>query len=79
MTIERYRPTMSGEVLHSWAKDADETIDTVREAIREYYYALDSRKHGDIAAHNALSIIEHTLGMHWVRGAEKERRERNNG
>lgn len=34
-------------------------------AILDYHKALDSRQHGDVAAHNALSAIEAIMGMHW--------------
>lgn len=37
-------------------------------AINKYYLALDNHEHGGIAASNALSAIQKTLGMSWERG-----------
>jgi hypothetical protein len=50
-------------------------LEQVREAVRDYYYALDKRVHGGSAADKAMNRIERALGMNWVQGAEKARRE----
>lgn len=47
----------------------------VETAIRDFHFALDSRQHGDVAAHKALSAIQQALGMEWRQGEEKKRRE----
>lgn len=44
--------------------------DPVRQAIRDYHFALDSRMHGILAADKALKAIEAALGTHWVQGKE---------
>lgn len=36
MKLEKYRPTMTGEVLHSWAKDAQELIDELMAERQEW-------------------------------------------
>lgn len=43
-------------------------------AIRDYYFALDSRQHGGVAESAAFSRIEEVLGMQWIPGEEKVRR-----
>ena len=48
----------------------------IKQAIRDYYFALDTRQHGDIAAHKAFSAIQEALGMEWTQGAEAKRRKR---
>lgn len=53
-------------------KDKTEEIQDV---IRDYYYALDCRKHGGVAQNNAFNRIENILGMHWQQGQETKRRE----
>jgi hypothetical protein len=50
-------------------------LDQIREAVRDYHYALDKREHGEVAMDRAFSRIERALGMRWVQGAEKKRRE----
>ncbi len=44
--------------------------DLVRQAIRDYHFALDCRVHGILAADKALKAIEDALGTHWVQGSE---------
>lgn len=61
------------------AKDAqiaalEQERDRMREAISDYYLALDERQHGGIAMDRAFQKIEGILGMRWVRGAELRRR-----
>jgi hypothetical protein len=45
--------------------------DAVRDAILEYYAALDNRQHGGVAQDRAFNKIQQALGMHWVQGASK--------
>lgn len=40
-----------------------------RAALRSYHHALDTRKHGGIAADALVSAIETALGTPWVQGA----------
>lgn len=49
---------------------ASPALDAVRQALRDYHYALDTRKHGGVAAGNAIHAIEAALGMEWNQGAE---------
>ena len=48
--------------------------ETVRQAVRDYHYALDTRQHGGSAAWKALGTIQEALGMRWEHGAEVSRR-----
>jgi hypothetical protein len=47
----------------------------IEQAIRDYYFALDNREHGGVAANTALNRIQEILGMRWHQGEEKRRRE----
>lgn len=38
----------------------------VRQAVTDFYGALDRRENGNVAMHKAFREIEQTLGMHWV-------------
>ena len=49
---------------------ATATDDSVRQAIRDYHFALDNRQHGGLAADKALMAIEAALGTRWVQGKE---------
>ncbi|MEG0000598.1 hypothetical protein [Comamonas sp.] len=42
----------------------------VQQAIHDYHFELDCRKHGILAADKALKAIEAALGTHWVQGKE---------
>lgn len=53
---------------------AVQALDTVKQAIRDYHHALDTRQHGGVAASNALDAIQGVLGMHWTQGLEAEAR-----
>lgn len=57
------------------APDQAEKLNTIEEAIRDYYLALDNREHGEIAQGRAFRRIEAVLGMCWRQGEEKRRRE----
>ncbi len=48
----------------------EDAIEPVRQAIRDYYFALDNRMHGILAADKALKAIEAALGTHWLQGKE---------
>lgn len=46
----------------------------IKTAIQDYHFALDSRQHGDTAAHDAIKTIEAILGLEWWPGHEQRRR-----
>ena len=46
----------------------------VETAIRDYYFALDSREHGGVAQDRAFRAIQEAMGMRWVQGEEAGRR-----
>jgi len=48
----------------------DHALDQVRQAVRDYHFALDNRQHGCIAADAAINSIETALDMHWKQGQE---------
>lgn len=48
--------------------------DAVMQAVRNYYFALDTRQHGGVAASTALDAIQKALGLNWVQGAEASAR-----
>ena len=48
--------------------------DAVTQAVRDYYFALDTRQHGGAAASTALDAIQKALGLNWVQGAEASAR-----
>lgn len=50
-------------------------LEPVRQAVADYHYALDMRQHGGLAAGRALTVIQQAMGMPWVQGEEKARRE----
>lgn len=41
-TVEKYRPTMRNEVLHSWAEDAQAELDALRAKCRRYEDAMQA-------------------------------------
>lgn len=45
-------------------------LEPIRQAIRDYHYALDTRQHGDLAQSSAFNEISQHLGMHWQQGKE---------
>lgn len=51
-------------------------LDQIRQAIRDYYFALDTRQHGGEEQRKAFDVIEEALGMHWVQGKEAESRKK---
>lgn len=42
-----------------------ERLANVDAVIREYHKALDQRKHGAVACHEAVEKIEEILGLQW--------------
>lgn len=48
----------------------EHALEPVRQAVRDYYFALDTRQHGGVAAHKALGAIQEALGLHWAQGQE---------
>jgi hypothetical protein len=46
----------------------------IRQAIADYYFALDLRAHGAVAAGNAIGAIERAMGTRWMQGVEQSRR-----
>lgn len=56
-------------------KPPEHMLEEVQEAIRDYYYALDTRQHGGVAQDKAFQRIEKIMGMCWTQGEEKQRRE----
>lgn len=45
-------------------------LEPIRQAIRDYHYALDTRQHGGVAQGKAVRAIEEALGMNWKQGEE---------
>jgi hypothetical protein len=45
-------------------------LTAVKDAIRDYHYALDTRQHGGVAQDRAFNAICQAMGMHWTQGAE---------
>ena len=52
----------------------DARLRLVRQAVRDFHYALDNRKHGGVAAGAAMNAIELALNMYWQQGQEADRR-----
>ncbi|MEQ6473876.1 Lar family restriction alleviation protein [Comamonas thiooxydans] len=50
------------------------TQDAVTQAVRDYYFALDTHQHGGVAAGVALGAIQKVLNLNWVQGAEASTR-----
>lgn len=51
-------------------------LETVRQAVRDYHLALDTRQNGNTAQNKAFEAICGALGMHWEQGEEAARRAR---
>jgi len=63
---------------HKDARDRasmSEQLATIRQAIADYHYALDTRQHGGVAMGSAFNVICRALDTYWQQGAEKARRE----
>lgn len=45
-------------------------LEKIRQAIRDYHYALDTRQHGGEAQNKAFDAITDALGMYWQQGQE---------
>jgi hypothetical protein len=49
-------------------------IEKIEKAIRDYYYALDTRQNGGVAQDKAFKEIEKILSLSWRQNEELERR-----
>ena len=56
------------------AASEQDALRLVRQAVRDFHYALDNRKHGGVAAGAAMNAIELALNMYWQQGQEADRR-----
>lgn len=65
------------KVLVSGRAPQHASMDSVRQAIRDYHHALDTRQHGCVAADRALKAIQGALGMYWQPGKELAARQQN--
>lgn len=54
---------------------AGQQLKKVKDALRAYHNALDTRKNGDIAADHLVKSIESALHTPWVRGATVKQNE----
>ncbi len=48
-----------------WTVERLQKLEKVEDAIREYHYALNNRKHGGVAQDVAFNRICDVLNMHW--------------
>jgi hypothetical protein len=48
-----------------WVIERAAKLERIENAIREYHYALDNRKHGGVAKNKAFDEICTILNMHW--------------
>jgi len=76
--IERYRPTMSGELLQLWAVDAQAEIDRLNEEInrlRQYEDAVTSAVRGELMVYNLqdtnCTVIRHSYWVAHIEEIEK--------
>jgi hypothetical protein len=46
-------------------------IEEIKQAVRDYHYALDTRQHGGLAADALVNAVCKTLSMHWQQGCRK--------
>ena len=61
-------------VIALWNRRPTSADAAVKQAVRDYHFALDTRQHGGVAAGKALDAIQSALGMHWKQGAESATR-----
>lgn len=54
-------------------KKKEDPIQLIRNAIQDYYKALDNRQHGGIAQDKAFEAIEKILGMSWHAWQQREK------
>jgi hypothetical protein len=54
--------------------EAQKQIESIRQAIRDYFLALDERQHGGLAQDKAFNAICTELGMSWRQGKERAAR-----
>jgi len=58
-----------------WTVERLQKLGKVEDAIREYHFALDSRKHGGVAQDIAFSKICDVLKMHWSNTQREKKKE----
>lgn len=68
-SLRAHIASLEAQLSPQQAQPAD-AMEPVRQAVRDYHYALDDRQHGGVAAHKAIYAIEEALGMHWKQGLE---------
>lgn len=56
------------------AASEQDAMQQVRQAVRDYHFALDKRTHGGVAAGAAMNAVEMALNMYWQQGQEADRR-----
>ena len=61
MKLEKYRPTMSSEVLRSWAEDAQVKIDALTEVVEELSKALKEKYGASPEGRKYLAKMEAAL------------------
>lgn len=76
--VDSLNENLDGEppykVIALYAHPTTQGLEQVKQAIRDYYFALDTRQHGGLAADKALKQVEQALGMQWRHGEEAELR-----
>ncbi len=76
--VEAIRAKQAAKPKHSplpmHAPQTQDALQQVRQAVRDFHYALDSRTHGGVAAGAAMNAIEMALNMYWQQGQEADRR-----
>lgn len=58
---------------------SEQKVQQIKQAIGDFYVALDARQHGGVAMSVALDKIERLLGMSWRQGEETKKRAANLG
>lgn len=62
------RAALALQATHSAPQAQADALDAVKQAVRDYHFALDTRQHGGVAAGQALDAIQGALDMHWKQG-----------
>ncbi|MBP2232472.1 hypothetical protein J2847_005801 [Azospirillum agricola] len=75
----RYEARALGVVSAAPPAPVSDPLALIRQAIADYHYALDTRLDGRNAERRAFDAIQAALGMEWVHGAEKARRDAKGG
>ena len=66
---------VAGEVRKRGNKLLLEVLWRIDVATRDYHYALDTRKNGNLAAGALADAVQQALGMPWQQGVEKQHRD----